>query len=406
MLIEFTVGNHLSFREKKTLSFEATSIKEFEENTFKVGNYNLLKSVAIYGANSSGKSNLLVSLRTMQQVVTASAMRQSTDKIGIVPFLLNVHTENKPSYFEILILIDKITYRYGFEADNDIVHAEWLFESKSKKEKLLFIRENDKIEISKHFPEGEGIVGKTRENALFLSVVDQFNGSISKKIVQWFDWGLFITSGLVNESDDNTIALMSSDNEVKEFYKVFFNLLKLGFSDFEVNNKNGQPHITTAHNKYDEKGELIASQMFELSEQESEGTQKIFEFAGIIWAGLKFGDITIIDELDAKLHPLLTLAILKLFNSPEHNPNNAQLIFTTHDTNLLKHGKLRRDQIYFTEKNQFEETDLYSLVEYKDDNGAKVRNDSSFESDYIKGRYGAIPFIGDFSNLVNHGQGN
>ena len=126
--------------------------------------------------------------------------------------------------------------------------------------------------------------------------------------------------------------------------------------------------------------------------------------AGHLIYGLKLGALTIIDELDAKLHPLLTMAIVKLFNSPIHNPENAQLIFATHDTNLLNYGCFRRDQIYFTEKDNFESTDLYSLVEYIEPDGTKVRNDRSFEKDYISGRYGAIPFVGDFSKLIANGQ--
>ncbi len=126
--------------------------------------------------------------------------------------------------------------------------------------------------------------------------------------------------------------------------------------------------------------------------------------AGNLTFGLKIGKLTIIDELDAKLHPLLTMTIVRLFNSTVHNPNNAQLIFATHDTNLLNYGCFRRDQIYFTEKNDFEATDLYSLVEYIEPNGTKVRNDRFFEKDYIAGRYGAIPFVGDFSKLIDNGQ--
>ncbi|MBV8388299.1 MAG: ATP-binding protein, partial [Mucilaginibacter sp.] len=131
MLIEFTVGNYLSFKDKKTLSLEASSIKEFEENVFQIGNYRLLKSVVIYGANSSGKSNLIKSLIAMQEIVKESSKMSSTDKFSLKPFLLNSETENKPSFFEILILIDDTRYRYGFEVNESLVYSEWLFECKS-----------------------------------------------------------------------------------------------------------------------------------------------------------------------------------------------------------------------------------------------------------------------------------
>jgi AAA15 family ATPase/GTPase len=406
MLIEFTVGNHLSFKDKKTLSLEASSIKEFEENTFKAGNYNLLKSVVIYGANSSGKSNLIKSLAAMKNIVSESAKMSSADKINVKPFLLNTETENRPSYFEILILIDDIRYRYGFEADEDIIHAEWLFRRKSKTESLLFIRDKDKIEITKEFNEGDGIVERTRDNALFLSVCDQWNGEVSKKIMNWFTREFYYFSGLVHSNTRSLTVELNNTPELGNRIDDFLSQFDLGFSKFKIesNVNKDENTVHTYHNKYDHNGNIIGNHWFELSKQESSGTNKIFDIAGYILLSLQAGITIVIDELDAKLHPLLTMAIVKLFNSFEHNPKNAQLIFATHDTNLLSYGEFRRDQIYFTEKNQYEETDLYSLVEYKDDNGVKPRNDRSFEKDYINGRYGAIPFIGDFSNLLSNGQ--
>lgn len=407
MLIEFTVGNHLSFKDKKTLSLEASSIKEFEQNTFKAGNYDLLKSIAIYGANSSGKSNLLKSLATMKNIVKSSAQMSSSDKINVKPFLLNTATENEPSYFEILMLIDKVRYRYGFEIDEDIIHSEWLFECKSKTERILFLRDREKIEITKDFPEGTGIEDRTRENALFLSSVDQWNGEISKKIMSWFSGQVYSISGLMHEGRRPVTLQLSRSSTYKSQFDGFLTQFNLGFNEFKVDpqkNDKDQTEISTLHNKYEVDGSISSTYWFDLVTQESSGTNKIFDLAGYFMAGLLLGKSIIIDELDAKLHPLLTMSIVRLFNSPEHNPKNGQLIFATHDTNLLNHGCLRRDQIYFTEKNQFEETDLYSLVEYKNGNGEKIRNDRSFEKDYINGRYGAIPFIGDFSNLMKNGQ--
>ncbi|HTB32526.1 MAG TPA: ATP-binding protein, partial [Bacteroidia bacterium] len=286
------------------------------------------------------------------------------------------------------------------------VHTEWLFKRKLKAESLLFIRDKDKIEITKEFQEGKGIEERTRDNALFLSVVDQWNGDISKKIIGWFSGAVDVLSGLSH--DDNkflTIALDKSSN-LKGYLNNIINQLDLGFKEFRVDrdNKENLSSVFTYHNKYDSIGNVIDSRWFDLSAEESSGTNKIFDLAGHISIGLLFNKVIFIDELDAKLHPLLTLGIVKLFNSPEYNVSNAQLIFATHDTNLLTYGEFRRDQIYFTEKNQFEETDLYSLVEFKDTNGVKTRNDRSFEKDYIKGRYGAIPFIGDFSNLLSNDQ--
>lgn len=154
--------------------------------------------------------------------------------------------------------------------------------------------------------------------------------------------------------------------------------------------------IKTVHQKFDSQGNHISLELFDLYEQESEGTQKIVSIAGILVDTFKNGDVLIFDEFDARLHPLITKAIVEIFNSQETNYNNAQLIFMTHDTNLLSNKLFRRDQIWFTEKNKYGATDLYSLVEYR------IRNDASFENDYIQGKYGAIPFIGNLNQILGN----
>jgi len=159
-------------------------------------------------------------------------------------------------------------------------------------------------------------------------------------------------------------------------------------------NKLESSDIQTFHKKYDSEGAVVGNETFSLDRDESHGTQKLFAFAGPILETLKRGEILVIDELDARLHPLITKTIIELFNSNETNPHNAQLIFMTHDTNLLTNTIFRRDQIWFTEKDRQGATDLYSLVEYN------IKNEDSFESDYIKGRYGAIPFIGNLRKVI------
>lgn len=413
MLLEFTVGNYLSFKDKKTLSLEASSIKEFPENVFQAGKYNLLRSAVIYGANSSGKSNLIKAIQKMREIVLNSSKQSSTDKIDVVPFLLNKETENFPSYFEILFLNEGVRYRYGFEVDKDIVHSEWLFSCNGTKEKMLFIREKDEIEIADDFSEGKGLEERTRGNGLFLSVVDQFNGRKSKDILSFFEYKQRFISG-INHLSGSTIFLLAETDYITQTKKLL-EIFQLGFVDLELNENlvkglkdNSWTNFLnekakTLHNIYDNNGEVVGNRYFSLENQESSGSNKVFDLIGSITMSLLFGSVCIIDELDAKLHPLLTLQIVKLFHSPETNPKNAQLIFATHDTNLLDYGQFRRDQIYFTEKDRMEATDLYSLVEFKDTDGVKVRNDRKFEKDYIAGRYGAIPYIGDISNIMKDG---
>jgi len=400
MLLEFTVGNYRSFKDRKTLSLEASGISEFEDNIFEKAGYKILKSAVIYGANSSGKSNLLNAFKAMREIVSTSASKTSTDKIKVFPFLLSTETEYEPSFFEIVFLVDSIRYRYGFEATETGITAEWLYEKKKVKEFELFTRIGEGIDISTKFEEGKGLEQKTRKNALFLATVDQFNGKVSHSIMEFFNKHMML-SGVDHEANRALTMSYLRMSGLKDKMRKFIDDFKFGFESITIDEDEEAKDnsVTTTHRKYDSNGLDVGAVDFLMSTHESSGTNKMFDMAGYIWVSLLIGFVVVIDELDAKLHPLITQAIVDLFNSKEKNPKNAQLIFVTHDTNLLNCGRFRRDQIYFAEKDQYEATDLYSLVEYKDLDDIKVRKDRKFEKDYIQGRYGAIPFVGDFSNL-------
>jgi uncharacterized protein len=426
MLLEFSVGNFLSIKETKTLSLEAASITDRQENVIQTSSVDLLKSAIIYGPNSSGKSNLVKAMSGMRKLVLSSVEKTSVSTLNVTPFLLSTETASAPSFFEVVFFLDNTRFRYGFEADKNIIHGEWLFKQENQEEELLFIREGDGIDVTDNFQEGKNLEEKTRDNALFLSVADQFNGKIARKIISWFDNQFITISGLDHEDYEEVTfeMLKNDDNKIKliDFYKKldlgfhniiikkafnvqdssisFNNAMKYLFTDLEDRDK--LVSIKTLHNIYDNQGKIVDSKTFDMRRQESAGTNKIFNISGAIFTVLNNGGTIIIDELDSSMHPLLTLAITRLFNSKEHNPKNAQLIFTTHDTNLLSYAQYRRDQVYFTEKDQFEATDLYSLVEYKETETEQPQ----YESEYIKGRYGAIPYLGEFSNLAKHGEKN
>lgn len=407
MIIEFTLGNFLSFKDKKTLSLEATAVTEHKDSVFKIRKQKLLKSVVLYGANSSGKSNFIKGMAIMREIILASAEKSSVSTNDITPFLLNTATEKEPSFFEILFLINGIRYRYGFEIDKLKVYGEWLFELKGKKEKPMFLREGDGIAVTSIFEEGNGLESRTRDNALFLSIVDQFNGEISGKLMRWFNNWVTMT-GVNHKIYEKATFLLLKDDKYKKQIVSFFRDLDLGFETLELkeeklNNSSSNKSIVqidTIHKKYDAQDDFVGFRSFDLREQESSGTNKIFDIAGYIFAFLAKGGVLVIDELNAKLHPLMTHAITNLFNSEEYNPYDAQLIFTTHDTNLLSYGKFRRDQIYFVEKDRYGASDLHSLAEFREEEGKKVRKDRSFEKDYIAGRYGGIPFVGNFDELL------
>ena len=422
MLIEFSVGNYRSFKDRVTFSMVAANLVSKEKsidinNTFEIDEeLKLLKSAAIYGANASGKSNLARALSFMKWfMVNSSKETQSTDEINVEPFRLSTETEGKPSYFELAFLMDGRKYRYGFEVTQERVISEWLFYVPNIRETSLFERQLDSIKSSKVY-NADGVQQRTRSNALFLSVSAQFNVEIAEIILEWLTDKLNIISGLHDGSYLNyTVKCFMDDKaDIVQLIKK----LDLGISDIQVEQedfttdllpdempdelkklivKAGGGKATSigiSHRKFDADGNYKSIEEFDLESHESEGTKKVFALAGPLVTALKEGEILIIDEFDARLHPLISLAIVKLFNSKEANPNNAQLIFMTHDTNLLSNKIFRRDQIWFTEKNRYSATDLYSLAEYK------IRNDASFESDYIKGRYGAIPYIGNLNHLI------
>lgn len=416
MLIEFTVGNFLSFNEKKTLSFEAKGISELKRNVIKYNEYKLLRSAVIYGANSSGKSNLIQALDRMRDTVLLSVRLNDSDELNYNPFLLNTVSEHEPTFFEVIFIDEEQRFRYGFEYNRNRIINEWLFIGKT--EKPLFIRTPDGIGVSDKFTEGKGKEVSTNENRLFISLVAQLGGSTSKKVLEWFK-SYNVISG-IDHKDYNGFTTRMLHDKLEGYEKSLslFQTLKLGFKDLKasesefnpldvpkdmpkdlklklINELTGKTQVTlkTIHNKLDKEGNPVDTVYFEKDKNESEGTNKVIDLSGPIFDSLSLGKVLIIDELDAKLHPLITTHMVNLFNDPQTNPNNAQLLFATHDTNLLNTDLFRRDQIWFTEKDDLEQTDLYSLSDFNLPDGTKVRNDSNLEKNYIRGRYGAIPFI-------------
>lgn len=403
MLLEFTVGNFLSFKEKKTFSLEASGISEYKNNVVQEGKYKVLTSAVIYGANSSGKSNFIKAFDFMVNTVKNSSKLNSTDKLNVKPFLLNNKTENLPTHFEILFTKFGNRYRYGFELDNEKIHDEWLYilNRDSKKEILYFIRNINGIGVSDVFEEAKGFIENTRENGLFLSLLDQLNIEIAKDIMRSFSF-VYVQSGLEHERSISMTSAIHENDDYEDIIEKFINRLNLGFKSFVVESDSSKAfkrRINTIHDIFDDKGNKIGEREFKLIDHESSGTNKLFDLSGCIALTLYFGLQLFIDELDAKLHPILTQEIIKLFNNSETNPKKAQLIFSTHDTNLLGAKLFRRDQIWFTEKDDCEATDLYSLLEFKDEEGSTIRKDRSFEKDYIMGRYGAIPYISNFQEI-------
>ncbi len=418
MLVSFRVENFKSFKDLTEFSMEATKLKNLKEsNTYNINNISLLKSAVIYGANASGKSSLLDAMTGIKSIVKNSISIEKMEKYPALPFLLNSQTEDKESFFEIEFIVEEIIYRYGFEiATNSIILKEWLFQKKLQpkaRESRLFQREKQTITLGATFKEGKGLDSKTRENTLFLSVVAQFNGIISRNIIEWFNQFNIISNIKSDEFKYNSFdkledeefkdkivtLIKSADIGIYDIAKRKISFDELKIEDDKVEKlpeflikelkENGLSTIETKHMQYNEDNSFKGLKSFNL-DFESDGTQKLLALSAPIIETLLKGEILVIDELDNSMHTELVYAIIKLFNSKETNPNKAQLIFTTHDTNLLNQKLFRRDQIWFTQKDIYGVSELYSLVEY---GKGKTRDDLVLEKNYLDGKFGGVPHI-------------
>jgi len=420
MIVEFSVKNFRSIKELQTLSMIAAPIKSKNEeldseNVFHLsGKLSLLKTAAIYGANGSGKSNLVKALITMFVFIDRSLQDDQIGKQVIEPFAFDRSSYEKPTFFQLVFMCKDVKYRYGFEVQGNDVKSEWLFGTPGKKEVYYFTRESNQIQINEDkYLEGKGLENKTSPNSLFINVCKAFNGAVSKQIIDFFKSNISASTG-VNDNGFRAATLeLIKEEAFKQKILSLLNDADFGIQGItnkkitavdlpEGTSKEIISRVTTEKLEFllskrpvfDENGKEIGARELLMDSQESDGTIKFFNYSGVILDKLENGGTLIIDEFDARLHPLLTRKLVKMFNSPVSNRKNAQLVFVTHDTNLLDNSLLRRDQIYFTEKNKRSETVLYSLADFKG-----IRNDATYEKDYIKGKYGAIPFLGNYEKL-------
>lgn len=436
MLLEFQVENYLSFKKNTILSMIASSSKsknELSDSVIVKDKYKILSSVAIFGANASGKSNFLDALQFMKKLIFDSAREsQVGDEIEVNSFKLNSSTENEPTLFETTFIVHDVIYknerkdivfRYGFQVSKKRIHAEWLFGRFTAQESCLFTRVMDEFKFGDKFSEGKRVyraIGKIRETTLFLSLIASIKGEnapITNSIMEWFERLRDLTGIADGRIYGITANLMANKTMKEKIIKAFcladicvenINIEKEPLDiadlpnfikkDLEKKGDLKEIHtisIKTQHLKYNKEKEEIGLETFDFENEESDGSKKFFALIGPILDALQQGLVLIIDEIDARLHPSLCNVLISLFNSKESNKNNAQIIFATHNTQIMKRRKLRRDQIYFVEKNKYGESELYSLLDYKN-----VRNDASYDKDYLLGKYGAVPYLGNFETFV------
>ena len=421
MLLEFSVKNFLSFKEKTTFSMEAATGDENEENIIIKDNERILKTSAIYGANASGKTNLIKAFSAAIMMVRLSNNRQPGEKlVQMEPFGFDEKTKNRPSEFEFVFIANENKYIYGFVADKDKIYEEYLYQYFSAKATRIFERTNCNEYKFLQSDEGKlnAIKDKNTDNKLFLATATTWNYNKSKDAYLWFAQnidtyigGSFLTD-YVLESFNN-----DKNEELKKFTLKLLEEADIVIKDFNVeieekevdNNllmllKNlNMPTPIMPQKQRDVKIKMIHEvkndnndfKSYEINlANESSGTQILFSFAPILKNVFESGKILIIDEIEKSLHPSLVEMIIKFFHNPEINKGKAQLIFNTHDTNLLSLEIFRRDQIWFAEKNAEKgATDLYPLDDFS------VRKTENIQKGYLNGRYGAIPFVAAGINL-------
>lgn len=429
MLIEFSVANFRSIRDRVTLSLEAEPrISERdktvdERNVAHTPDGDLLRVVGIYGANAGGKSNLVTALATFRDLVLNSAREgQSGDSLPAAPFRLDAESLTAPSEFEVVFTQDHSQVRYGVAFTAKRVEREWLFVRPAGADEELrwFERTHDTFETGGAWLRDPGIEKKTRPEALHISVAAAWNHTQAQRLLEWCHDTLRVINGpRDDESTRTTIRLLGDDTHGKTI-RALIRRLDFGLDDLQVTTSTpptASPIEPTSlaralnvrilnviHLSGHGAPRLLAIRQgieFDLRDDESAGTNKAVALAGPIVLTLAHGGLLVIDEFDARLHTLLAKQLVELFQDPLTNPHDAQLVFTSHDTNLLTRTLLRRDQLWFVEKShKTHATDLYSLAEIRLDDGKGVRNDARYETDYLQGRYGAIPFFGNLKAIL------
>lgn len=411
MLVEFCIANFRSFRDPQTLSMVAANFEDHRlTHTFDSGLKGFdrfLRSAAIYGANAAGKTNLLRAIQFMQQFVINSAST-TTPQYLYSPFRFSAETRKAPSEFQVTFVQQETRYEYGFEMGPDRIEKEWLVEYTHPRGRELFTRtfNENKNEydwkFSSYLKGARTLWGEaTRPNALFLSTAIQLNSKTLLPVFEWFQKRLVVIAGATKLNAALTLKLLDQPDG-KERLLPFLQEADLGIVDLDIKREPipsgstiinpsmifeqtptgaNQVRITLSHWASDK--EAIPLDLAE----ESSGTQTLFQSAGAWLNVFANGEVLLFDEIDASLHPLLVRFLIQKFHSNETNSRNAQLVFTTHNTFLIK--EFRRDQIWFVDKKQDGASLLYPLTNFK------PRVDEALERNYILGRYGALPILGE-----------
>lgn len=391
MLLQFTIKNFRSLRNEVTLSLLASSSKEHADNLFIIDKKKSLLPVAVlYGANAAGKSNVLLAMQTMQDMITGKSAQLLKDKpLPFQPFLFDNHAPLGPTEFGVIYIYDGVKYEYCYSYNQDAIVSETLYHWPKGREALIFSREGSSYRFAENQREQQTLASRTPDNKLYLVSSNEWNAPQTEAAYRWFTEKL-----LPYDAQDNatttTNAIKDSINENPMRVRIMQELLRadLGIVGAGVTEQGDgkQPRVLMVHRTKDGDGDKKFPMPLE---QESAGTQRFFARIGPWLQALEKGGVLFVDELEASMHPLLTRRLVEMVQDSQINTNQAQLVFTTHDATILDLSLLRRDQIWFAEKNgDTLGTELFSLWDFS------ARKDENVEKGYLLGRYGAIPFLG------------
>lgn len=396
MLCQFTVKNYKSIRDEMTFDMQAAAISEHEDKVIEdKDGEQFLPVSAIYGPNGGGKSNVLEALHTLVTKVLRPLYATGDGeeriflqkKIIIEPFAFSEETKKEPTEFEIFFRTAMAEYRYILHVKRDVVVYERLDRVKldTGRRSALFERD-EKIDLKGVFSKLKisDELSSTLPLLSYLGITYKKN-EVVKDVLDWFEYGInFLKYG--NPIIELHMAV-SNSNEVKQLMLDMIQEMDLDIVDFRVvKDENDRIDVYTKHRIEDYEAELNLL-------EESSGTKKLFGLMPFIAVSLLRGTVLVIDELDAKIHPILLRHIIMMFNNMDINKKNAQLIFTSHDLSTMNSEVFRRDEIWFVAKGNAQNSKLYSLVEFKNEKGESVRKDAKFDKQYLEGKYGADPYL-------------
>lgn len=396
MLCQFTVKNYKSIRDEVTFDMQAAAISEHEDRIIKDKDGEMYLPVsAIYGPNGGGKSNVLAALHTLVAKILRPLYASEDNeeraylqkRVIVEPFAFS-ESKNEPTEFELFFRTDSSEYRYIVHVKRDVVMYESLDRVKleTRRRSALFTRDENGINLKGTFAKLKvsDDLSKTLTLLSYLGIAYKEN-TVVEEVLNWFEYGVnFLNYG--SPIQELRMAVSTSE-EVKHLMLDMIQEMDLDIVDFRVEEKeNNRIEVFTKHLVDDVEIELGLS-------DESSGTKKLFGLLPFIAASLLDGTALVIDELDAKIHPVLLRHIIMMFNNMNINKHKAQLIFTSHDLSTMNSEVFRRDEIWFVAKGKAQNSKLYSLVEFKNEKGESVRKDAKFDKQYLEGKYGADPYL-------------